>query len=99
MVNEIPIKGISRYLIDERLDGEPIHLHISEIGAGERAHPPHRHGGYEAIYVLAGAGTMELDDERVPLGAGEAVVFDPQRLHGLVNSGDEPMRYMVVLRP
>lgn len=99
MVNEIPIKGIARYLIDERLDGEPIHMHISEIGAGERAHPPHRHGGYEAIYVLAGAGTMELDDERVALGVGEAVVFDPQRLHGLVNTGDGPMRYVVVLRP
>jgi hypothetical protein len=26
-------------------------------------------------------------------------VFDPNQLHGLVNSGDQPMRYLVVLRP
>jgi quercetin dioxygenase-like cupin family protein len=99
MVHETSMKGIARYLMDERLDGEPIHLHVSEIGPGERSHPPHRHGGYEAFYVLAGAGTMELDDERLPLRAGEAAVFDPQRLHGLVNTGDAPMRYVVVLRP
>lgn len=99
MVNDIPMRGMARYLVDERLEGEPLHLHVSEIGPGARAHPPHRHGGYEAIYVLAGDGTMELDDERVPLGAGAAIVFDPQRLHGLVNTGAAPMRYVVVLRP
>ncbi|HWQ15287.1 MAG TPA: cupin domain-containing protein [Roseiflexaceae bacterium] len=99
MVHERSMKGIARYLMDERLEGEPLHLHVTEVGPGERAHPPHRHGGYEAFYVLNGAGTLELDDERVALGAGEAAVFDPQRLHGLVNSGDAPLRYVVVLRP
>ncbi|MFO7170887.1 MAG: cupin domain-containing protein [Chloroflexota bacterium] len=99
MVRETSMKGIERYLMDERLDGEPLHLHLSAVAPGERSHPPHRHGGYEAFYMLEGEGTLELDDERIVLRAGDAAVFDPQRLHGLVNSGSAPMRYIVVLRP
>jgi quercetin dioxygenase-like cupin family protein len=99
MFHERSMKGIPRYVMDERLEGEPLHLHLTEVAPGERAHPPHRHGGYEAFYMLAGEGTLELDDEHIALNAGEAAVFDPQRLHGLVNSGAAPMRYIVVLRP
>ena len=99
MFRELPIKGISRYLIDERLEGEPLHLHISEVGPGGRSHPPHRHGGFEAFYILDGVATLEIDDERLTLRAGETAVFDPNRLHGLLNEGEVPIRYIVVLRP
>ncbi len=91
------VKGIARYLLDDALDGEPLHVHISEVGPGERAHPPHQHGGLEAFYILHGTGTLEIDGERQVLQANEAAVFDPQKLHGLVNSGDGPLRYMVIL--
>ncbi len=91
------IKGIARYLMDVDVTGEPLHLHISEVPPGARAHPPHRHGGYEAFYLLAGTATLEFDEERVTLHAGEAAVFDPHKLHGLVNTGAVPLRYMVIL--
>lgn len=91
------VKGIARYLLDEALGGEPLHLHISEVGPGERAHPPHRHGGLEAFYMLEGEGTLEIDGESFLLRANEAAVFDPQKLHGLVNRSAAPMRYLVVL--
>jgi (S)-ureidoglycine aminohydrolase len=99
MLNEVSMKGIPRYLLDERFDGEPLHLHVSEVAPGERSHPPHCHGGYEAFYMLEGEGTLEIEGQPVPLRAGDVAVFDPQRLHGLVNSGSVPMRYIVVLRP
>jgi quercetin dioxygenase-like cupin family protein len=99
MFRELNIKGIPRYLIDERLEGEPIHMHISEVGPGGRSHPPHQHGGYEAFYILDGVATFEIDDERITLRAGETAVFDPQRMHGLLNEGEVPIRYIVVLRP
>lgn len=95
--NQPTIKGISRYLLDAELGGEPLHLHISEVAPGERAHPPHEHGGLEAFYMLEGSGTLEIDGEEYALGAGEAAVFEPHKRHGLVNTGDVPMRYMVVL--
>lgn len=93
------VKGIARCLLDEDLQGEPLHVHISEVAAGERAHPPHRHGGIEAFYMLAGEGTLEIDGEAYPLGTNESVVFDPQKLHGLVNTSAAPMRYMVIIVP
>ena len=36
MFKELQIKGIAPYLIDERLEGAPIHLHISEVAPGGR---------------------------------------------------------------
>lgn len=97
--HELTIKGVSRYLIDERLEGEPLHLHISTVAAGGRSHPPHQHGGYEAFYMLEGVATLEIDDERQTIRAGEVAVFDPQRMHGLLNESDAPIRYIVILRP
>ena len=98
-MRELQIKGIDRYLIDESFDGEPLHLHISEVEPGQSSHPPHTHGGYEAFYMMAGEATLLLGDERITLRAGEAAVIDPQIPHGLYNSGSEPMRYIVVIRP
>ena len=93
----LDIKGINRYLIDVDLEGEPLHLHVSEVSPGERAHPPHKHGGYEAFYLLGGEATLEFAEEEVQLAAGESVVFDPHSLHGLVNTGSSTLRYMVIL--
>jgi mannose-6-phosphate isomerase-like protein (cupin superfamily) len=94
---EHQVKGITRCLLDADLPGEPLHLHISEVGPGERSHPPHRHGGLEAFYMLEGEATLEIDGESFTLRANEAAVFDPNKLHGLLNSGSIPMRYIVII--
>lgn len=96
-LQQFDVKGIGRYLLDQDLGGEPLHLHVSDVAAGGRSHPPHEHGGFEAIYMLEGEGTLEIADESHVIQGGEAVVFDPQKLHGLVNYSDKPMRYMVIL--
>lgn len=94
---EHDVKGVARCLLDADLNGEPLHVHISEIEPGTRSHPPHRHGGYEAFYVLEGSPTLEIDDEEFILKPNEAAVFDPQKLHGLVNKSNAPARYMVII--
>jgi quercetin dioxygenase-like cupin family protein len=94
---EHQVKGIARCLLDEDLQGEPLHVHISEVEPGERSHPPHRHGGIEAFYMLAGEATLEIDGETFVLKANESAVFDPNKLHGLVNTGSIPMRYLVII--
>ena len=91
------VKGIGRCLLDADLADEPLLVHISEVGPGSRAHPPHQHGGLEAFYMLEGEGTLEIDGERFFLKANEATVFDPQKLHGLINTSSAPMRYMVII--
>ena len=94
---EQDIKGLARCLVDEDLPPERLHLHISEVGPGGRAHPPHQHDGVEAIYMLEGEGTLEIAGESQRVNASEATIFDPTKLHSLVNTGTVPMRYMVII--
>ncbi len=94
---EHTVKGVARFLLDNDLEGEPIHVHISEVSAGQRSHAPHRHGGYEAFYMLEGEGTIEIEGESFLLCPNEAMVIDPQKLHGIANYSDSPIRYMVII--
>lgn len=93
---EFPSKGIQRALRDADLHEQDLRIHISQVGPGERSHPPHRHGGFEAFYILEGQGTLEIDDTSQIIQTGETITFDAQKMHGLVNSGEGPLRYMVV---
>jgi (S)-ureidoglycine aminohydrolase len=95
--HEHQAKGLARLLTDVDLPPERLRIHISEVGPGERSHPPHQHPGVEALYMLAGEATLEFESEHQRIATGEAIVFDPTRLHGLVNSGAVPMRYIVII--
>lgn len=97
--HDVTKKGLARFMVDDRLQGEQLSIHISQVGPGERSHPPHQHPGVEAFYMFEGEGTLEIGDERIILRAGESLVFDSGRMHGLFNSGAIPMRYMVIIRP
>jgi len=47
--------------------------------------------------MIEGEGTLELGEERHLLRPNEAIVFDPQKLHGLINHSKAPMKYLVIL--
>jgi uncharacterized cupin superfamily protein len=91
------VKGIDHCFLDTDLNGEPLHVHLSEVGPGQSSHPPHQHGGIEAFYMLAGEGTLNIDGVEQRVKTNEVVVFEPQKLHGLTNTGDVPMRYLVII--
>lgn len=93
-----PAKGLGRYLVDSGIDPQRLRVHISEIAPGTSAHAPHTHTGVEAFYVLEGHGTLKVDGETPqPLGPNDVIILDPAKLHGLTNTGDVPMRYMVII--
>jgi mannose-6-phosphate isomerase-like protein (cupin superfamily) len=70
---------------------------ISEVEAGSRSHSSHTHTGVEAFYMLEGHATIEVEDERYPLGPNQVIVLDPSRPHGISNAGSTRMRYMVII--
>jgi mannose-6-phosphate isomerase-like protein (cupin superfamily) len=91
-------KGMDGFWIESSLAEDKLSLHISEIAAGTRAHPPHTHSGVEAFYILAGNGTVELaDGSTIAVGPNQAVTVDATRMHGLVNTGSTPLKYIVVI--
>jgi mannose-6-phosphate isomerase-like protein (cupin superfamily) len=94
---EVQKKGLDRCWLEDSLSPEYLHLHISQIPAGTRAHPPHAHSGAEAFYVLEGSGAVETESGTIAVTANQAVILDASRLHGLVNTGDGPLKYIVII--
>lgn len=90
-------RGLARCLADATLDPEQLRMHISEAAPGGRMHGAHTHESVEAFYVLEGQATVEWADERHTLGPGEALILDATTPHGIYNSGDTPVRYMVII--
>jgi quercetin dioxygenase-like cupin family protein len=90
-------KGLARCLADASLDPEKLRIHISEAAPGGRLHAAHTHAGIEAFYVLDGQATVEWAAERHIIGPGEAIILDAATPHGIYNSSDAPVRYMVII--
>jgi quercetin dioxygenase-like cupin family protein len=63
--------------------------------AGAHVHP-HQH---EEFHVLAGRVGFRLGRERVEKGPGDLVVVEPGTAHEFWNAGDEPARFVTVVRP
>ena len=47
--------------------------------------------------MLEGQATVEWADERHTISAGEALILDATTPHGIFNTGDVPVRYMVII--
>jgi len=94
---EVQKKGLDKCWLEDSLDPERLHMHITEIPAGTRAHPPHTHTGVEAFYVLEGSGVIETENGPISVMANQAVILDSTRQHGLVNTGNGPMKYIVII--
>jgi gentisate 1,2-dioxygenase len=50
----------------------------------------------ECYYILSGSGVMTLDGERTEVGAGDIAVVFPGGSHGLENTSDGDLRFLVV---
>ncbi len=68
---------------------------LYRVPPGKTAFPFHKHfTNEEAIYVLAGKGTMRLDDEEFEVGPGDYIALPPEGPnHQLINSGSEDLDY------
>lgn len=91
------IKGISRFLFAEGADDDKLHLHVSEVDPGTRAHPPHTHAGQEIFYLLSGRGEVLVGEETRILESGDAIQVECTVEHGIRNAGDSSMRYAVII--
>ena len=61
---------------------------------------PHHHRETEEIYyVLEGSGEMTVGDETSPVAAGDAVYIPRGSVHTLRNTGEVPMRIVLVCGP
>ncbi len=67
-----------------------------EFLPGKRLQPPHRHVNEEFQYIISGHGTWHLNGQDIPLQPGDLMYAKPGDLHGIANTGTEPLRFFVV---
>jgi uncharacterized cupin superfamily protein len=88
-----------RKQLGEAAGGEKLGCSLYELPPGTQSWPYHYHtANEEALYVLAGTGTLRLDGETHDLSAGDyaALPADESGGHRVVNDGDDPLRYLAV---
>ena len=79
--------------------GDRLGCSLYELPPGERSWPYHYHAANEeALYVLAGSGTLRLDGESHDLSAGDYAAFpaDASGSHAVANDGDGTLRYLLL---
>jgi uncharacterized cupin superfamily protein len=83
--------------------GEELGASLYEVPPGGKSWPYHYHtGNEEAIYVLAGDGTLRVGSEdestRHAIEAGDYVALPagPESAHRVENDGDAPLRFLAL---
>jgi mannose-6-phosphate isomerase-like protein (cupin superfamily) len=60
---------------------------------------PHHHVMEEVYYIVAGEGTMMVEDEEAIVKAGQSVVIAPHQWHNIRNHTDTELRLIVTCVP
>ncbi len=71
---------------------------LTIVPMGKRAWPFHRHHvGDELFYIVAGSGEVRLDDQTVPIRAGD-LIANPAgaEAHQIVNTGGSELSYLAI---
>ncbi len=60
---------------------------------------PHHHVMEEVYHIVAGEGTMMVEDQTTVVRAGQSVVMAPHQWHNITNHAEETLRLLVVCAP
>jgi quercetin dioxygenase-like cupin family protein len=89
--------NISRAVLNgETHSGFPVELHITELGAGQSPHPPHKHVHEELLMLRSGILDATITGETTRVTAGSVVYLASNDLHGWRNPGPGPAQYFVI---
>ena len=60
------------------------------------ATPPHQHDCDEVVFCLSGQGELHTGGEVTRFGPGSTVLLPRQRVHQLLNAGQQPLELLAV---
>jgi len=69
---------------------------VATLLPGQEVHPPHQHAEEELLYVVEGRGTWHLEGRDLPASPGDLLYTRPWAMHGLRNSGPDPLTFHVL---
>jgi mannose-6-phosphate isomerase-like protein (cupin superfamily) len=68
---------------------------VAVLKPGQQIHPPHQHSDEEFLFVTEGSGRWHLDGKELPATKGDAIYAAPWVVHGITNTGDAPLTFVV----
>ncbi len=92
-----PNSDLRMHRLSAMVGMERAHLHLGTIPPGKESFIPHAHGCQEEfLFILEGAGTLEVDGDREAVGPGDYIGFPVDgAVHQLYNTGDEDLTYLM----
>ena len=81
-------------------EGESEHIKdiltgVAIINPGQQIHPPHKHPEEEFLMILEGNGMWAIGTKDMPANTGDIMYSNPGELHGLRNTGNVPLKFVV----
>jgi len=69
---------------------------VAVVKPGEAVHPAHRHSEEEFLALVDGTGEWRLNGKPFAAKKGDILYVQPWDFHGLMNTGTEPLTFLVV---
>lgn len=69
---------------------------VAVVEPGKAVHKAHRHAEEEYLVLVDGTGTWHLAGKEFPAQRGDILYVEPWVYHGLKNTGDRPLIFVVV---
>ncbi len=66
------------------------------LPAGKSPHAPHTHAEEEVMIIESGHGEILCDGKTTKVGPGSVMYTTPNAVHGITNTGDEPIVFYYV---
>ena len=85
-----------RYLTGETFGAKDVLTAVAIVKPGKSVHRAHRHAQEEYLIVAEGSGTWSLRGKEFPAQRGDILYVEPWVYHGLTNTGDEQLTFVVV---
>jgi len=68
---------------------------VAVVQPGKTVHKAHRHAEEEYLAIVEGGGTWSLDGKESPAKRGDILYVKPWVYHGVTNTGDKPLIFLV----
>jgi mannose-6-phosphate isomerase-like protein (cupin superfamily) len=85
-----------RYFGGETVATKDALVAVATVLPGKSVHEAHRHAQEEYLVVVEGTGTWWLNGKKQPAKRGDIMYAAPWDYHGLTNTGDSPLIFLVV---